>query len=100
MLGSESPMGTERRRSKRRPTYTPVTLIATDAAGATRRIPIMLQNESSRGYGAVYIGNEPPDVDAEHVLEDDEGQIHTVNIRWMRIVAEFVSLLGLELDAA
>jgi hypothetical protein len=48
----------------------------------------------------VYIGNEPPDVDAEHVLEDAEGRIHTVEIRWMRIVAEFVSLLGLELDAA
>ena len=92
-------MGTERRRSKRKPTYIPVHLVGTDAAGATRRIPIMLQNESAGGYGAVYIGNEPPDVDNEHVLEDDEGRIHTVRIRWMRIVAEFVSLLGLELDA-
>jgi hypothetical protein len=93
-------MGTERRRSKRKPTYTPVTLISTDAAGTTRRIPIMLQNESSRGFGAVYIGNEPPDVEHEFVLEDADGDIHSVEIRWMRIVAEFVSLLGLELDAA
>lgn len=91
-------MDEERRRHERYPSFKRAELTATDSNGAERTMPILIRDESSSGVGAVYVGEDPPDISDQLVLARADGNPRPVRLVWRRMVADFVSMMGLEVQ--
>jgi hypothetical protein len=90
MTGSD-----ERRDLGRVPSFSYVKLVATDAGGNERILPMILRDRSGTGVGAMYIGKEVLNPAGDYILRDAEGGEKKVRLVWTRRVADYVQMLGL-----
>ena len=93
-------MSDERRENGRVPSFSYVKLIASDAGGKQKVLPLILRDRSGTGVGAMYIGKEVLSPAADYVLRDAEGVETRVRLVWTKRVADYVQMLGLELLSA
>jgi hypothetical protein len=92
-------MNEERRDSQRYPSFSDVELIATDSSGSKTSLPVMLRDESDHGFGGVYIGPQMINIEDEYRLrQPDSDDLKTVKLAWVKKVAKYVYLLGIEVQ--
>ena len=92
-------MTEERRGEERQASFRMVGLIARDRAGNEREIPIMLRDISGNGIGGVYVGEDPLQMEDEFFLKEADDTVKPVRIIWTKKIADYVTMLGLELGA-
>ena len=85
----------ERRDLGRVPSFSYVKLIATDANGNEKTLPMILRDRSGTGVGAMYIGKEVINPAGVYILRDVEGGEKKVKLVWAKRVADYVQMLGL-----
>jgi len=85
----------ERRDLGRLPSFSYVKLVATDAGGNEKVLPMILRDRSGTGVGAMYIGKEVLNPAGTYILRDAEGAEKKVRLVWTRRVADYVQMLGL-----
>jgi hypothetical protein len=90
-------MTEEQRVHERYPAFEIVDLVARDSAGNEHIYPIMLRDKSPTGLGGVYIGQDSLDLEAEYSLKRQDGAEKKARIIWRKKVADYVSLLALEI---
>ena len=93
-------MSDERRELGRKPSFSYVKLITTDAGGGEKVLPLILRDHSSTGVGAMYIGKEVLSPSADYVLRDAEGVEKKVRLVWTKRVADYVQMLGMEIQGS
>ena len=89
-------MNSERRSDERYPSFRTVELVDRDPDGTEHIFPIMLRDQSWPGMGGVFIGQLPPPPEGEYELRGSDQQPVRVRLTWIRKVADYVSILGLE----
>jgi hypothetical protein len=99
LLERRSAMTEERRGKERHTSFRMVGLIARDRAGNQREIPIMLRDISGNGIGGVYVGEDPLQMEDEFFLKEADETVKPVRIMWTKKIADYVTMLGLELGA-
>jgi hypothetical protein len=90
-------MESERRVEERYPSFNIVDLVTRDPSGAEHSFPVMLRDRSRPGLGGVFIGQVLPPLDNEYELKLADEEAIPVRLLWIRRVADYVSILGLEL---
>jgi len=90
-------MNEERRKGARQPSFRPVELITKDHDGNEMAYPIAIRDSSERGFGGVYVGQNPLVMDHDFFIREADSTVTRIRIAWCRNVADYVSLLGLEL---
>ena len=90
-------MESERRIEERYPSFEIVDLAVTDPSGVEHSFPIMLRDRSRPGLGGVFIGKVAPSLGGEYDLKAEDDAAVPVRLKWIRKVADYVSILGLEL---
>ena len=91
-------MNDERRDADRSPTFRNVELITTGATGDEVVYPIILRDSGESGLGGVYVGQDPFAPEGTATLRDSEGRERDVRIVWTKEVADFLHMVGLEID--
>ena len=92
-------MTEERRGEERETSFRMVALIARDRDGNEREIPIMLRDVTGNGIGGVYVGEESLPMEDDFFLRDTDERVWPVRIIWSKKVADYVTMLGLDLNA-
>jgi hypothetical protein len=93
-------MSDERRDLGRTPSFSYVKLITTDANGGEKVLPLILRDQSGTGVGAMYIGKEVLSPSADYLLRDAEGVEKKVRLVWTKRVADYVQMLGMEIQGS
>ena len=95
--GKGRSMDSERRVEERYPSFNIVELVTRDPSGAEHSFPVMLRDRSRPGLGGVFIGQVAPPVDGDYELKIADEEEIPVRLLWVRKVADYVSIFGLEL---
>jgi hypothetical protein len=90
-------MDDDRRNEERYPSFKLVDLVTLDPSGAEHSFPVMLRDRSRPGFGCVYVGQVPPPLERDYDINATEEESIPVRVQWIRKVADYVSILGLEL---
>ena len=91
-------MSDERRDDERSPDFRNVELVTINSGGNERTYPVTLRDTSDSGLGGMYVGQDTLSPAGSFVLRDEDGEDRRVRIVWTKRVADYVQMLGLEVN--
>jgi hypothetical protein len=91
-------MSDERRDDERSPDFRNVELVTINSGGNERTFPVTLRDTSESGLGGMYVGQDTLSPAGSFVLRDEDGEDRRVRIVWTKRVADYVQMLGLEVN--